>query len=93
MDEPFSALDYQTRLTLADEVFSIIHAEGKTALLVTHDIGEAVSMADRVLVFSDRPATLKRVLSLDYPQNLTPLGRRETPAFQENFAAIWKELA
>ena len=93
LDEPFSALDYQTRLTLADEVFSIIHAERKTALLVTHDIGEAVSMADRVLVFSDRPATLKQEFSLVFPQDLTPLGRRETPAFQEYFAAIWKELA
>ena len=92
LDEPFSALDYQTRLTLADEVFSIIRQEGKTALLVTHDIGEAVSMADRVLVFSDRPATLKREIVLAYPRDITPLARRETPTFQEHFAAIWKEL-
>ena len=92
LDEPFSALDYQTRLTLADEVFSIIRQEGKTALLVTHDIGEAVSMADRVLVFSDRPATLKREVVLDYPRGMTPLERRGTPAFQDYFAAIWKEL-
>ncbi len=92
LDEPFSALDYQTRLTLADEVFSIIRQEGKTALLVTHDIGEAVSMADRVLVFSDRPATLKREVVLDYPRGMTPLERRGTPAFQDHFAAIWKEL-
>ncbi len=92
LDEPFSALDYQTRLTLADEVFAIIKEEGKTALLVTHDIGEAVSMADRVLVFSDRPATLKREIVLDFPQEMSPLVRREQPAFQEYFAAIWKEL-
>ena len=92
LDEPFSALDYQTRLTLADEVFAIIKAEGKTALLVTHDIGEAVSMADRVLVFSDRPATLKREIVLAFPNRMPPLARRETPAFQEYFAAIWKEL-
>lgn len=92
LDEPFSALDYQTRLTLADEVLAIIHAEGKTALLVTHDIGEAVSMADRVLIFSDRPATLKREVKLDFPRDMPPLARRETPAFQEHFAAIWKEL-
>jgi len=92
LDEPFSALDYQTRLTLADEVFSIIRQEGKTALLVTHDIGEAVSMADRVLVFSDRPATLKREVVLDYPRGMTPLERRGTPSFQDHFAAIWKEL-
>ena len=92
LDEPFSALDYQTRLTLADEVFSIIRQEGKTALLVTHDIGEAVSMADRVLVFSDRPATLKREVILDFPREMPPLVRRGTPTFQEHFAAIWKEL-
>ena len=92
LDEPFSALDYQTRLTLADEVFSIIHEEGKTALLVTHDIGEAVSMADRVLVFSDRPATLKREIVLDFPREMPPLVRRGSSAFQEHFAAIWKEL-
>lgn len=92
LDEPFSALDYQTRLTLADEVFSIIHGEKKTALLVTHDIGEAVSMADRVLVFTDRPATLRREIVLSFPKGMTPLQRREEPAFQEYFAAIWKEL-
>lgn len=92
LDEPFSALDYQTRLTLADEVFAIIRQEGKTALLVIHDIGEAVSMADRVLVFSDRPATLKREIVLDYPQKMPPLARRESSAFQEYFTAIWKEL-
>ena len=92
LDEPFSALDYQTRLTLADEVFSIIRQEGKTALLVTHDIGEAVSMADRVLVFTDRPATLKREIVLGFPREMTPLIRREQLAFQEYFAAIWKEL-
>ena len=92
LDEPFSALDYQTRLTLADEVFAIIRQEGKTALLVTHDIGEAVSMADRVLVFTDRPAALKREIKLDFPREMTPLSRREEPSFQECFAAIWKEL-
>ena len=92
LDEPFSALDYQTRLTLADEVFAIIKEEGKTALLVTHDIGEAVSMADRVLVFSDRPATLKKEIVLSFPREMPPLIRREQPAFQQYFAVIWKEL-
>ncbi len=92
LDEPFSALDYQTRLTLADEVFSIIREEGKSALLVTHDIGEAVSMADRVLVFSDRPATVQREIVLDFPQELTPLERRESSVFQAYFTDIWKEM-
>ncbi len=59
---------------------------------MTHDIGEAVSMADRVLIFSDRPATLKKEIALDFPREMPPLARRESPAFQTYFAAIWKEL-
>ena len=56
LDEPFSALDYQTRLSVGDDIGTIIRQEGKTAILVTHDIAEAVSMADRVIIFSNRPA-------------------------------------
>ena len=58
LDEPFSALDYQTRLTVSDEIYGIIRKEGKTAILVTHDIAEAISMSDRILVFSSRPAKM-----------------------------------
>ena len=92
LDEPFSALDYQTRLNLSDEVYSIIKREGKTALLVTHDIGEAVTMADRVLVFSGRPATLRKDLPITFPPGLSPLQRREAPEFRGYFTEIWKEL-
>lgn len=92
LDEPFSALDYQTRLSLADEVHTIIKEEGKTALLVTHDIGEAISMADRVLIFSRRPARVKRQVTFAYPKDMSPLDRRADPSFQEYFAEIWKEL-
>ncbi len=92
LDEPFSALDYQTRLTLSDEVFRIIRNERKTAVLVTHDISEAVSMADRVAVFSARPASLSAMLEIGFPSALTPLERRGRPEFHDYFERIWKEL-
>lgn len=92
LDEPFSALDYQTRLTLGDEVRSIMKQERKTAVLVTHDIGEAVSMADRVLVFSGRPATVQDEVIMPFPPEMTPLQRREDPAFQPCFKRIWEGL-
>ena len=91
LDEPFSALDYQTRLKLADEVHDIIRKEGKTAVLVTHDISEAISMSDRVLIFSARPAKVIReyVLGFDEP---TPLARRSNVAFKNYFDKIWRDL-
>ena len=92
LDEPFSALDYQTRLNLGDEMRAIIKEQNKTAVLVTHDIGEAVSMADRVLVFSGRPAMLKKEVLLPFPTEMTPLRRREEPAFQPCFKEIWEAL-
>ena len=93
LDEPFSALDYQTRLTVCDDVRQIIRQEKKTAILVTHDLSEAISMADRVLVLSRRPATIH----LDLPtifedQTLSPMNRRQAPEFQGYFNQIWKEL-
>ena len=92
LDEPFSALDYQTRLSVCDDVYAIIKSEKKTALLVTHDIGEAISTADRVIVLSGRPARIKNVYSLRQPQNLSPLARREDPSSKRWFDLIWKEL-
>ncbi len=92
LDEPFSALDYQTRLRVADEIYAIIQRERKTALLVTHDIAEAVSMSDRVLVFSSRPATLLFDHAIELPRSLTPLERRNDPAFAGYFNTIWREL-
>ena len=93
LDEPFSALDYQTRLTVCDDVRQIIRQEKKTAILVTHDLSEAISMSDRVLVLSKRPATIH----LDLPtifedQTLSPMNRRQAPEFQGYFNQIWKEL-
>lgn len=92
LDEPFSALDYQTRLNLSDEVYRIIRSEDKTAILVTHDISEAVSMADRVAVFSARPAKLKRIVPIGFPASLSPLERRKQPEFHDYFDRIWEEL-
>ena len=92
LDEPFSALDYQTRLRVADEVYGIIKSEHKTAILVTHDISEAVSLSDRVLVFSDRPAHLKSERSICFNAGDSPLARRNDPRFAGYFNTIWKEL-
>jgi len=90
LDEPFSALDYQTRLILEDEVRTIIKNEGCTAVLVTHDISEAIAMGDRVLVFTSRPAKVKREFTVDIEGGA--LERRSKPAFRTLFDAIWKEL-
>lgn len=94
LDEPFSALDYQTRLTLADEVFSIIKDQGKTAILVTHDISEAISMGDRVMVMSKRPSTISTIyhIELDEGKGLSPWKKRETSRYNQYFNNIWKEL-
>lgn len=92
LDEPFSALDYQTRLNVCDDVYSIIKRENKTAILVTHDISEAVSMADKVVILSKRPAHVKKVMEIDLTAFGTPLERREAPAFRELFDEIWKEI-
>lgn len=93
LDEPFSALDYQTRLSVSDEIGAIIRREGKTAILVTHDISEAISLADRVIVLSGRPAHVKTVFPIHLSlAEYTPMKAREAPEFKDYFNAIWKEL-
>lgn len=93
LDEPFSALDYQTRLYVSDEIGTIIRKEKKTAILVSHDISEAISLADRVIVLTRRPAMVKAIhkinLSVD---DKTPMKAREAPEFKDYFNKIWKEL-
>lgn len=91
LDEPFSALDFQTRLRVCDDVYEIIKSEKKTAVLVTHDISEAISMSDKVIVLSSRPATVKHVQMLNL-NGETPLSRREDPTFGSLFDLIWKKL-
>lgn len=93
LDEPFSALDYQTRLTVGDDIGQIIRKEKKTALLVTHDLAEAISLADRIIVFSKRPATVQQTIPLLFDlEEDTPLNRRDSPEFKSYFNIIWKEL-
>ena len=92
LDEPFSALDYQTRLAVSADIYRIIRQEGKTALLVTHDISEAISLSDRVVVLSHRPAVVKSIHRLTQLQGVPPLQRRDHPAFAGDFKSIWKEL-
>lgn len=93
LDEPFSALDYQTRLSVSDEIGTIIRKEGKTAILVTHDISEAISLSDRVVVLTKRPARLKKIFPIRFSMtDYTPMQAREAPEFKDYFNAIWKEL-
>ena len=93
LDEPFSALDYQTRLSVCDDISSIIRQTHKTAILVTHDLSEAISVADRILVLSPRPGRVKKILSIDFPENCTrSLDRRNCPEFSTYFNMVWKEL-
>ncbi|MCR4436433.1 MAG: ABC transporter ATP-binding protein [Clostridiales bacterium] len=93
LDEAFSALDYQTRLAVAEDIYSIIKKENKTAVLVTHDIAEGISMADRVVVLSRRPAVIKNIHEIKLTcSNRTPLSSREAPEFRQYFNRIWKEL-
>ena len=93
LDEAFSALDYQTRLSVTDDVYGILKSEGQTALMVTHDIPEAISMADRVAVLSARPARVREVVDITFgAEPLPPLARRNEPAFGRYFNKIWREL-
>ena len=92
LDEPFSALDYQTRLELCDHLFEIIKKEEKTAILVTHDIMEAISMSDRIVVLSARPGTIKAIHKTNFNKNETPFNRRKTEKAKLLFDTIWQEI-
>ena len=93
LDEPFSALDYQTRLQVGDDIGQIIRNEKKSALLVTHDLSEAISLADRVIVLSRRPAAIIQTIPLIFHlEEDTPMNRRNAPEFKSYFNLIWKEL-
>ena len=93
LDEPFSALDYQTRLEVCDDISTIIRTQKKTALLITHDLSEAISVADRILILSSRPARVKHVLEIHFDKEYDrPLSRRNAPEFSAYFNELWKEL-
>lgn len=94
LDEPFSALDYQTRLAISDEIGIILKKEQKTAIMVTHDIAEAISLSDRVVILSNRPGTVKDIIDIQLTHDdiRSPLKRREAPEFRHYFNKIWREL-
>lgn len=93
LDEPFSALDYQTRLLVSDDIGQIIRAEKRTAILVTHDLSEAISLGDTVLVLTSRPGSVKAIIPLSFDlEEDTPLHRRNSPEFKQYFNLVWKEV-
>ena len=93
LDEAFSALDYQTRIMVTKDIYDILKNEHITALIVTHDISEAISMSDRVIVLSNRPATIKEIHKIEFDmENRDPLNCRENPKFSKYFDMIWKGL-
>jgi len=92
MDEPFSALDYQSRLVISDDIFKILRAEKKSLIMVTHDIAEAVSICDKVIVLSERPCIVKKVFNIKFPNSSTPIENRKAIEFSEYYEQIWKEI-
>lgn len=92
LDEPFSALDYQTRLAVSDNVYQIIKKEGKSAIMVTHDIAEAISMADRVIVLSRRPSMVHSIYEINLTNKSTPIENRKCKEFSDYYEKIWKDI-
>lgn len=92
MDEPFSALDYQTRLQVSDDVFRILKEENKTAIMVTHDIAEAISLSDKVVVMSKRPSKIKNIYDIKLENKSTPIENRKDKMFRIYYDKLWGEL-
>ena len=92
LDEPFSALDYQTRLAVSDDVYNIIRDTGKTVIMITHDIAEAISMSDRVVVLTIRPAKVKKVYDIIMEGKSSPIENRKCREFSDYYDMIWKEI-
>lgn len=93
LDEPFSALDYQSRLNVTDDVYEIIKREKKTAIMVTHDLGEAITMSNRVIILSSRPATIKKDVKIVFERDeLKPFDKREEKEYNRYFKELWGEL-
>lgn len=92
LDEPMSALDYQSRLAISDDIYKIIKKEGKTAIMVTHDIAEAISMSDRIIVLSKRPAFVKKIYEIKLKDKSTPINNRKCNEFADYYDKIWRDL-
>ena len=92
LDEPFSALDYQSRLAVSDDVYKIIKKEKKSAIIVTHDIAEAISMADHIIVLTNRPCKIKNIYEIKLTNKSTPIENRKTKEFSTYYDKIWKDI-
>jgi len=92
LDEPFSALDYQSRLDVSNDVYRILKNEHKSAIIVTHDIAEAVTLSDKVIILSKRPSIVKKIIKINWDKNILPIERRKEPIFNHYYEMIWKEI-
>ena len=92
LDEPMSALDYQSRLAISDDIYKIIKNEGKTAIMVTHDIAEAISMSDRVIVLTKRPSMVKKIYDIELTDKTSPINNRKCLEFSTYYDQIWRDL-
>ena len=92
LDEPFSALDYQTRLAVSDDVYKIIKKENKTVIMVTHDLAEAISLADKVVVLSKRPCRIKKIYDIKLSNKTSPIANRKAKEFSDYYDKIWRDL-
>jgi NitT/TauT family transport system ATP-binding protein len=94
LDEPFASLDYQTKLLVSEDIYKIIKKENKTTIIVTHDLSEAISMSDRIIILTDRPAKVKKIykIKLSLDEVKTPLTARKSPDFRIYFDMLWREL-
>lgn len=92
LDEPFSALDYQSRLSLSDDIYKIIKNEKKTVIMVTHDIAEAISMADTIIIMSNRPSRIKKIIEINLTDRTTPINNRKCKEFSYYYDLIWREI-
>lgn len=91
LDEPFSSLDYQTRLSLSDDLYKIIKKEKKTVIMVTHDIREAISMSNKIIVLTKHPGKIKKIYNIDF-NNKLPTENRKNKNFATYYDKIWKDL-
>ena len=92
LDEPFSALDYQSRLIISNDIYNILKKEKKTMIMVTHDIGEAVSICNKVIVLTDRPSTIKSIYDIKLDNPTTPINNRKDSKFNYYYDLIWKDI-
>ena len=92
LDEPFSALDYQSRLSVSEDVYNIIKKEKKTVIMITHDIAEAISLSDKIIVLSKRPSIVKKIYDIKMENKSTPINNRTCKEFSDYYDKIWRDL-